>query len=144
MLEYGLSGNLEPGICDMKWNDFKAEFGFNAHRLSLMKGLELAISELKAVGCRAIYIDGSFITKKIYPGDFDVCWDEKGVNYEVIKSSYPGLMDFGFKMQNMKKRYGGDIVPMTQYANERGTSFLVYFQEDRQGREKGIIKIPLI
>ncbi|HWK06625.1 MAG TPA: hypothetical protein VNS58_23480 [Puia sp.] len=144
MLEYGLSGNLEPGIYEMGWDDFKITFGFNAHRQVLIKGLELAIFELKAVGCKAVYIDGSFVTKKIYPGDFDMCWDEKDVNYELMNSSYPGLTDFGFKMKNMKKRYGGDIVPMTNYANSRGTGFLVYFQEDRQGKEKGIIRISLI
>jgi len=144
MLRYGLSGNLEPGIYEMGWNEFKIAFGFNAHRRGLLKGLELAISELRAVGCKTIYIDGSFVTQKMYPGDFDVCWDERDVNYELIKTAYPGLIDYGFKMINMKKRYRGDIVPMTNYANARGTSFLVYFQEDKQGREKGIIKINLI
>src|SRR5258708_10175084 len=109
-----------------------------------MKGLELAISELKTVGCRAVYIDGSFVTKKIYPGDFDLCWDEKEVNYEFMNSSYPGLTDFGFKMRNMKKRYGGDIFPMTNYTHSRGTCFFCFFLECKQRGEKRKIKISLI
>ncbi len=144
MLPYNSFGNLEPGMYNMMWEDFKSVFGSSEYRQNLIRGMEMAVNGLKAVGCKVIYIDGSFITKKIYPRDFDLCWDEDGVNYELSKTTYRGLFDFGFKMQNMKKRYGEDIVQMTNYANERGTSFLNYFQEDKQGREKGIVKISLI
>jgi len=144
MLVYNRIGNLEPGIYDLSWQEFKVIFGFNSHRINLIKGLEQAISELRTVGCKTIYADGSFITKLLYPKDFDICWDEDGVNFELLRTSYYGLMDYGWKMRNMKKRYGGDIVPMTNYANERGTIFFEYFQEDKQKRRKGIIRISLI
>ncbi|EDX70939.1 hypothetical protein MC7420_8190 [Coleofasciculus chthonoplastes PCC 7420] len=40
----------------------------------MIDGLELAMTQLKAAGCRTIYIDGSFITSKPNPGDFDAAY----------------------------------------------------------------------
>ncbi len=119
-------------------------FNFNKHREKLFAGIELAVSELRAVGCRCIYVNGSFITRKDYHEDFDICWDEEGVDLDLLTKSYRGLVDFGHKMKTMKQRYGGDIVPMTSIADgKKGIIFLWFFQEDRQGRQKGIIRISL-
>lgn len=144
-LSYKANGDLTPGIIDMTWEEFKSTFSYNLHRSNLFKGIELAIKELKAVGCKTIYMDGSFISKKEQPQDFDLCWDEEGVNYKLIVTEYPGLMDYGWRMKNMKKRYGGDIVPMTSLAcYKKGLIFLAYFMQDKQSRDKGIIRISLI
>ena len=40
--------------------------------------------DLRAAGCKRAYIDGSFITTKEHPGDFDACWDLDGVDFDVI------------------------------------------------------------
>jgi len=144
LLKYNSYGFLEPGVYDLNWEDFKEIFTFNNHRKKLFAGLELAISELRAVGCSQVYINGSFITRKEFPEDFDICWDEENVNLELLTRSYRGLIDFGHKMKTIKQRYGGDIVPMTSIADEKkGIIFLWFFQEDRQGRQKGIIRISL-
>jgi hypothetical protein len=141
-LSYQLIGTLKPGIYDMTWEQFKDTFGYNEVRRRLLTGLEIAINELKAVGCKAVYVDGSFVTKEPIPSDFDSCWDEEGVNYGRLKALYPGLVTYGHKFKLMIKRYQGIIVPKTSFATEYET-FFSYFQEDKQGREKGIVRIVL-
>jgi len=145
-LEYQIGGTLRPGVYDLSWDEFKGLFGYNEHRQKLLIGLELAVDELRAVGCKKIYADGSFImNNEPFPNDFDICWNEEGVNLSKLRACYPGLIDYGFRMKNMKKRYGGDIVPMNNHASmETGITFFGFFQEDKQGREKGIIGITLI
>lgn len=79
-LQYQENGNLYPGIYQLSWEEFKENYGFNKHRKKLIEGIELVIKELKAVGCKSIYIDGSFVSKKSLPNDFDACWDPEGVD----------------------------------------------------------------
>ena len=33
---------------------------------------------------RRVYLDGSFVSAKLIPGDFDACWDEDGVDFDSI------------------------------------------------------------
>src|SRR5579864_7933526 len=47
-------------------------------------------------GCSRVYIDGSFVTVKREPGDYDACWDIDGVNVEALGSVF---LDF-FERQN--------------------------------------------
>ena len=47
-------------------------------------GVTLALRDLRAAGCKRAYIDGSFITTNEHPGDFYVCWDLDGVDFDVI------------------------------------------------------------
>jgi hypothetical protein len=74
-----------------EWEEFVERFGINALRLCLMRGLQMAMEQLKAAGCRTIYINGSFVTIKSDPGDFDACWDREEVN---IDSSEFMLLDY--------------------------------------------------
>lgn len=50
----------------------------------MLEGLARALRDLRAAGCNRAYIDGSFITTKEHPGDFDACWDLDGVDFDVI------------------------------------------------------------
>ena len=40
-----------------------------------MAGLRAALESLKSAGCRTVYLNGSFVTSKEAPNDFDACWD---------------------------------------------------------------------
>lgn len=52
-------------------------FGQTPRREQLLIGLLTAIRLLKLARCRTVYVDGSFVTAKPAPGDFDACWDIK-------------------------------------------------------------------
>lgn len=73
ILPFDLNGNLPSGIHWADWKEFGKRFGTNPHRRNLLKGLKSAAASLRKVGCRAIYIDGSFVTTKELPNDFDGC-----------------------------------------------------------------------
>ncbi len=41
-----------------------------------MTGLGAAMENLKTAGCRTVYLDGSFVTSKDIPDDYNACWEE--------------------------------------------------------------------
>jgi hypothetical protein len=144
-IEYNEFGNLKYGTYEMSIDEFRITFCYNEHRLWLFEGMQLAIEHLKKIGCEAIYVDGSFVTKKIMPSDYDLCWDDTGINLVNVSRACPSLTDAGRKMEKIKKVYRGDVAPANNIADlKKGINFLGYFMEDKQGRAKGIIRISLI
>jgi hypothetical protein len=54
------------------------------------------------------------------------------------------LLDFSNRRAAQKARYGGELFPAETAAEPAGTTFLDYFQRDRDtGTPKGIIAIDL-
>ena len=72
--------NLPPGVHEAAWNELVARYGYTPHRLALLAGLKAALDALRTAGCRRVYIDGSFVTAKEAPADFDACWEVDGVD----------------------------------------------------------------
>jgi hypothetical protein len=65
------TGNLPPGIYWATWEEIVKTFGTNEHRISLLTGLKAALNVLQNAGCETVYIDGSFVTNKEEPADFE-------------------------------------------------------------------------
>src|SRR5260370_30851443 len=74
------TGNLPPGVHQTTWQELVERFGATPHRRRLLVGLKAAIDSLREAGRQRVYIDGSFISAKRTPGDFDACWDIDGVD----------------------------------------------------------------
>lgn len=143
--EFDENGNLPPRIHFCTWEEFVERFGITRRRLRLIEGLKTAMEQLQAVGCQTIYIDGSFVTEKLNPGDFDACWDENGVDFYGLQSIAPTLYNFAQKRAEQKAQYGGEIFPANYPANSWGTPFIDFFQFDtRTDTRKGIIAIDLV
>jgi hypothetical protein len=107
----------------------------------LADGLLDALRSLKRAGCRTAYIDGSFVTAKGLPGDFDACWEIAGVDASRLGRE---LLDFRDGRAAQKARYGGELFLAETAAEPAGTTFIDYFQCDRDtGQPKGIIAIDL-
>ncbi len=134
-------GNLPQGIHWAEWTEFKARFGINFSRRRLIQGLELAMTELKKAGCQTIYINGSFVTDKPIPNDFDACWEREGVDIDYLRENAPYLLRF-FDSRMQKAKYKGEIYPSDQPVDEVIIT-LDFFQQDRNGHPKGIIAIDL-
>ena len=64
-------GLLPPGIHLAEWDAVYSTFGTTRHRRRLLDGFRRAINALKKAGCKKVYLDGSFVTGKVTPGDFD-------------------------------------------------------------------------
>jgi len=101
------------------------------------------MEQLREAGCPTVYIDGSFVTNKLIPGDFDACWEVRGVDMNKLQSIAPALLKFDPKRAAQKAEYGGEFFPAGSPADSLGTLFLDFFQRDREGNPKGIISIDL-
>ena len=106
-----------------------------------MVGLRAALDDLKRAGCRVVYLNGSFVTSKSVPNDYDACWEEDGVDPMAL---HPVLLTFDPGRAAQKAKYMGELFPASIIADTDGLSFFEFFQADRNtGRPKGIIAIDL-
>ena len=137
---FNSDGNLPPGVHWATWQEFAARFGTTPHRQQLLKGLKSALDSLSKAGCQTVYIDGSFVTKKENPNDFDGCWDLTGVDPSLLD---PILLLFDNKRVAQKVKYKGELFPASCRADRVGNTYLDFFQIDRDGNPKGIIAIDL-
>lgn len=139
--QFNADDTLPPGVHDATWQEIVDRFGRAGRRQQLIEGLRAAIEALRRAGCRTVYIDGSFVTAKPSPGDFDACWDVEGVDPARLD---PVLLTFDAGRRTQKATYGGELFPAQVPADEAGTVFLDFFQVDkRTGRSKGIIRLSL-
>ena len=135
------SGNLPPGVHMATWTETITTYGTSPWRLQLLAGIKAAFDDLKAAGCQRAYIDGSFVTAKQDPGDFDACWEAAGVVASMLD---PVLLTFDSGRATQRSKYGGELFPAERAASPQGTRFIDFFQQDKYtGLAKGIIGIDL-
>jgi len=85
-------------------------------------------------------LNGSFVSEKPNPADFDACWEPTGVDDKKLD---PELLDFSDGRRRQRLKYGGEFFPSSAKADGFRT-FVEFFQTDKYtGREKGIIRIRL-
>lgn len=107
----------------------------------MLDGFGAAVASLRDAGCSRVYLNGSFVTDKEIPGDFDACWEVSGVDPDLLD---PELLDFSDRRAAQKARYAGELFPAQVAAEPGETVFLEYFQRDRQtGEPKGIVALDL-
>jgi hypothetical protein len=106
-----------------------------------LEGLKEALRLLRVAGCRLVYLDGSFVTAKPEPGDFDACWGVSGVEVERLD---PLFLDFSNSRARQKARFLGEFFPADLPEGVTGKTFLEFFQMDKEaGNPKGILVIDL-
>ena len=137
---FDAAGNLPPGVHSATWDELVARFGTTPRRLSLLGGLKEALDVLRAAGCRRAYVDGSFVTSKPEPADFDGCWETDGVDPARLD---PVLLTFDRQRRAQKERFGGELFFADAAAEPAGTTFVDFFQRDRAGQPKGIVALNL-
>lgn len=131
---------LPPGIHDATMEEIEQRFATSDVRRILFEGFKNGVKSLHRAGCATIYLDGSFVSEKTQPGDFDACWDPAGVDHTKLD---PVLLDFSQKRKMQKIKYGGEFFPSSARADGTQT-FVEFFQIDKySGNPKGIIRIRL-
>lgn len=133
---------LPPEVHFCDWQEFVERFGTNDTRRRMIAGLQLAMTQLKAAGCRTIYINGSFVTIKPNPQDFDACYDNETVDIDYLRINAPRLLNH-YDRAGQKAKYRGEIFPSQQAIGNYGINSFELFQRDRQQNVKGIIAIDL-
>lgn len=138
---FNSDGNLPPGVHWVTWQEFAVRFGTTPHRQRLLKGLKSALDSLSKAGCSLVYIDGSFVTEKENPNDYNGCWDITGVDPDLLD---PILLKFDDDQVAQKIKYLGELVPEQTLESNSGKTFLDLFQLDKNtGNQKGIVAIDL-
>lgn len=142
--DFNTEGNLPQGIHVAEWGEFEARFAITAHRKRLAAGLKSALSILGKAGCQCVYVDGSYVTEKEVPNDFDIAWDPAGVDTILLKKLEPVFFDFNNRRAAQKAKYLGEFFPSSVPADLVGTTFIDFFQIDKtSGNAKGIIALNI-
>ncbi|EOX3949973.1 hypothetical protein ACNUCD_004976 [Vibrio alginolyticus] len=114
---------------------------FNPHRRKQFDGLIDAMKALKQAGCSKIYIDGSYVTKKPTPGDYDACWDAGNVDPSKLDAVF---LDFSDGRASQKAKYEGEFFPAHCFADNKQTPYTEFFQQEKHsGCRKGIVLLEL-
>ena len=101
---------------------------------------DAVVRALRDAGCGRAWINGSFVTEKEDPNDFDVCWEPAGVDPNLLD---PALLDVLPPRVAQHVKYGGDILPNV-VEGQSGSLFVDFFQVDRAtGDAKGIVELDL-
>ena len=132
---------LPTGVHEATLDEVESRFASNPRRRAQFRGLLAALTNLSSAGCRRALLDGSFVTAKPFPGDFDACWDPTGVDPTLLDAV---LLTFENGRAAQKAKYGGELFPSTVSANQAGSTFVEFFQVDSfTGATKGIVAIDL-
>jgi len=134
------TGNLPPGIHSATHEEFVKRFVYNLKRKELYANLIRFIKDIQNTGCTAIYIDGSYVTKKLLPNDIDLCWENRGLDISTVHRQMPELWD----QLGLRIKYMMDIFPAHIIEGNSGVLFIDFFQRDKMtGQSKGIVKIEI-
>jgi len=132
---------LPPGIHLATLTEIAAAFAYNSRRRELYAGLIEATVHLRQVGCQTVLLDGSYVSAKPVPGDYDACWDPTGVDFAKLD---PVFDDFGNGRAAQKGRFGGEFFPSSLVEAASGATFANFFQTEWfTGKKKGILSISL-
>ncbi len=130
------TGNLPPGEHEATWPEVIQRYGWNKRRRLLLQGLRRMLLNLRYAGCTFFLLDGSFVTAKEEPGDFDACCDVSEINVEKL---HPVLFS---TREEMKAEFGGEVF-VDGFPAKDDCPFREFFQKDRDDNPKGIIRIKL-
>jgi len=130
---------LPPGIHDATLTEVYDRFVTNDKRKILYQGMMHGLDNIFKSGCPQIFLDGSYVTEKPLPNDYEICWDGRFVDPSLLD---PVFFDFRNGRQTQKDKYGGEYFPSTMIEAGSRKTFLDFFQTDKQtGNPKGIIRI---
>lgn len=114
-------------------------FAYNPRRLELFKGMQVGIENIFAAGCPQLFLDGSYVTGKPLPNDYEICWDVEFVDPQYLD---PVFMIFDNGREAQKAKFKGEYFPAFWTEENSGKPFLDFFQQDKEsGKKKGIVRI---
>jgi hypothetical protein len=130
---------LPAGIHTTSIDEVRLRFAYNERRNQLFNGLTNALYNLFQSGCRQVFLDGSYVTAKPFPNDFELCWDPVSVNPDVLD---PVFLIFDELRAAQKEKYGGEFFPSIMTEGLSGKPFIDFFQTEKDtGAKKGIIRL---
>jgi hypothetical protein len=135
------TGVLPPGVHRASWNEVVERFSGSARREVLLEGLRKAGANLHAAGVRVIWLDGSFVTDKKEPDDWDGVWDPSNADLTKVDPVLIDQADLATGRYRQKAKYNGELLVGVETAT--GMPFQLFFQLDKNGDPKGIVRLDL-
>lgn len=138
------AGCLPPGDHKGTMEELRARFGEGPRRRMLLQQLDYVIDHLILLGVRRVWVDGSFVTAKLRPGDIDVIY-EVPIGADVSKWGEFSPQ----RRKELKNARHVDLWPHPSMQAVRGTHGLRtqtlhdMFSLDRDGRPKGLVLMDL-
>ncbi len=124
------------------WAEIEKRFGGTSGRDGLLKKLKVGLEHLRDVGCSWVLLDGSFVSGKPDPNDVDGCWDyTTQVDLALLDVAFVRLLP-GDRTR-LKALYGMDFFIADMIEGGSGQPFSSFFQGDRAGNPKGIVRLEL-
>ena len=132
---------LPEGIHESTFREVEDTLIFSERRELLFNGLIQGSMALYGAGCSILYLDGSFVTSKVEPGDYDAVWDTQGVNFKILD---PVFKENKPPRLSQKDKFLGEYLPTENIEDGRSTYMVEFFQDIRHFVvKKGILKINL-
>jgi hypothetical protein len=124
---------LPPGVHPATLAEVATTFATNAKRRLLYDGLRPAAMALRIAGCGKLYLDGSYVTAKAVPEDYDGCWDPTGMDPAKLD---PVFLDFTNKRQAMKKKFGGEFFHRARRTRRHKRSSICFRSKNSPDKRK--------
>jgi hypothetical protein len=135
------TGVLPAGVHAASWDQVEERFGGSARREVLLDGLLAAATNLRGAGARVLWLDGSFVTDKEDPDDWDGVWDPSNADLAKVDPALIDPADLAAGRHRQKAKYGGELFVGVETAT--GMPFQMFFQVDKNGDTKGIVRLDL-
>lgn len=132
---------LPVGIHDSSLQEVEQVYSTNHTRSRLFEGLVEGAKALSIAGCKTLYLNGSYVTSKRHPNDYDACWDPQGVNLIALD---PAFVDTNLGTAYQKEKYYGEFYPSSIFELSSNLLFIDFFQSiANTEHKKGIIRIDI-
>jgi len=142
--DFRADGTLPPGVhVADDWEEIVRVFGRTPQRRSLLRRLHAGLENLRDAGCPWVLLDGSFTATKPNPADVDGCWKYVAQIDEGVLDEAFWLEDFVLDRRSLRIRFGMDFFIGDAIEAGSGKPFAEFFQTDRDGKPKGIVRLDL-
>ncbi|MBA2535757.1 MAG: hypothetical protein H0V21_12180 [Rubrobacter sp.] len=144
ILRFTDEGLLPPGIHETDLGELEEKMGWSRKRQGLFETLEEALGLMATCGVIRVHLDGSFVTDKDRPNDVDGCCDlAEDVSAEDLERLTPIFPPNLSNRAEAKRRFRVDLFPAAATELGSGQPFLLFFQTDHEGRERGVLSVKL-
>jgi hypothetical protein len=139
---FTVDGLLPPGVHEADgWEEVVSRFGGTTERQALLARLRSGLANLRNAGSAWVLLDGSFVTNKPDPADVDGCWDDTAIDLHRLDPCF--LLRSRADRLALRARYGMDFFPAGTLELGSGKPFVLFFQTDREGRARGLVRLSL-
>ena len=136
-LSFNSNGHLHKTV-KLTLTEFEQEFVTNEWRKDRIRNALIFFEIFGVCGCHTVYIGGSFVSKKPYPDDIDLCFDLQDVNHDKLAEVFPDFFDFN-KIGKIHKELKCHILTF----DNSNMQFFNMLKKDKDGCPKGLVKLNL-